>query len=118
MGYQNATVEELKRRKAVAEVMIAELKALEALEAQGSVPEISVIDRDGKPVEKAFMGIDFGGDGRLSICVRVLDLPETVDRISELEAERDAAVARADVADYTREALAAKCMALEAQLSR
>ena len=80
-----------------------------------SLPEVLVIDRDGKPVKDAVMGVDFSPDGKSAICVRVLDLPETVDRISELERQRDEAVARADVADYTREALAAKCKELEAR---
>jgi len=45
--------------------------------------------------------------------IELKGLQEVVDRINELEAERDAAVARADVADYTREALADRCKELE-----
>jgi hypothetical protein len=48
---------------------------------------------------------------------RLADLPETVDQISRLTEERDEAVSRADLADYCREALAARCKDLEAQLA-
>lgn len=108
------TIEEAKRRKAVAEALIAELKAAEVI---SSLPDISVVGRDGKLVRDAVLGFDIGADGKSAICVRLLDLPETVDRLSTLERERDEAVARADIADYTREALAARCMDLEARLA-
>ena len=54
---------------------------------------------------------------RIGTNLRILDLPDTVARITQLEAERDEAVARADVADYTREALVRRCQELEAKLA-
>ena len=51
------------------------------------------------------------------LAIRILDLPETVERISQLERERDEAIARADVAEYARDALAERCKRLEEKLS-
>lgn len=50
------------------------------------------------------------------LAIRILDLPEAVDRISQLERERDEAIARADAAEYTRDALAERCKRLEEKL--
>lgn len=95
----------------------SELSRLREVLDERPLPDISVIDRDGKTIKNAVMGVDVGGslENPVGICVRILDLPETVDRIADLERQRDEAVARADVATYTSEALAAKCREMEAR---
>jgi hypothetical protein len=47
----------------------------------------------------------------------VTEIPEVVAQLTKLTEERDEAVSRADLADYCREALAARCKDLEAQLA-
>lgn len=49
--------------------------------------------------------------------VRVLDLPEAVTHISQLQQERGEAIARADIAEYMRDALTVRYRELEELLA-